>query len=86
MPDELPARIGARLRRLREKQGLSQGQVAARAGTYRELVGAIERGERGVPQIATLQRLCRAMRVRLRDVLVVMDTDPRWDIERGCWA
>lgn len=77
-------RIGRRLRQLRERRRLTQGQVARRMRTHRPIVGRIERGLHTV-DLRTLARYVAAVRARLIDVTVVLDTHPDWDIERGCW-
>lgn len=42
------AAFGHRVRELRVAQGLSQEELAARAGIHRNYVGGVERGERNV--------------------------------------
>jgi len=48
--------VGAELRRLRERAGLTQGEVARRSGTHRPIVGRTEAG-RHCPtlEVAVLQ-------------------------------
>lgn len=47
MPNHLE-HFGRRIRELRQVAGLSQEELAARAGLHRTYVGAIERGERNL--------------------------------------
>jgi predicted nucleotidyltransferase len=54
---------GVRVRRARERAGLSQRELARRAGIHQPNVSAIERG-RVVPSEETLRRLLDAVRVR----------------------
>jgi len=54
--------FGQRLRELRKEQGLSQEQLAFRAGLHRTYVGGIERGERNVT-LKNIQRLAHALGV-----------------------
>ena len=53
--------FGARLRRLREAAGLTQEQLAERAGLSAKAVSALERGERRRPYPHTLEALARAL-------------------------
>ncbi|HEU5099238.1 MAG TPA: protein kinase [Roseiflexaceae bacterium] len=61
MAVEQPLRFGALLRRYREAAGLSQEQLAERAGLTVSAIGALERGERKRPYPHTLQRLVKAL-------------------------
>jgi uncharacterized protein len=54
---------GVRVRRARERAGLSQRELARRAGIHQPNVSAIERG-RVVPSEETLRRLLDAVRIR----------------------
>jgi transcriptional regulator with XRE-family HTH domain len=54
--------FGARLRRLREEAGLTQQELAERAGMHRFGVAKLERDERQ-PSWATVQALARALGV-----------------------
>ncbi|MDQ4063928.1 MAG: helix-turn-helix domain-containing protein [Actinomycetota bacterium] len=53
--------FGRRLRELRESAGLSQEELAARAGLTAKGIGALERGERRYPQPHTLRSLADAL-------------------------
>jgi predicted ATPase/DNA-binding XRE family transcriptional regulator len=53
--------FGARLRRLREAAGLTQEELAARAGLSRNAVGALERGIRKRPYPHTARSLAHAL-------------------------
>jgi predicted ATPase/DNA-binding XRE family transcriptional regulator len=53
--------FGARLRRLREAAGLTQEELAVRAGLSRNAVGALERGIRKRPYPHTVRSLARAL-------------------------
>jgi predicted ATPase/DNA-binding XRE family transcriptional regulator len=56
-----PTEFGRRLRGLREAAGLSQEELAARAGLTAKGIGALERGERRHPQPHTLRSLAGAL-------------------------
>jgi DNA-binding XRE family transcriptional regulator len=64
----LRALVGANLRRLRGKLGLSQEALADLAGIHRTYVGSVERGERNV-SIDNVSRLAWALRVDIRELL-----------------
>lgn len=60
--DDIKVRVGARVRELREGEGLSQEQLAHAAGLSRPYVGALERGEQGAG-LEVIEKLSRALRV-----------------------
>lgn len=47
-PEDIQALFGARVRKLRERMGVSQEELAHRAGLDRSYLGQVERGERNV--------------------------------------
>ncbi|MDP8949458.1 MAG: helix-turn-helix domain-containing protein [Actinomycetota bacterium] len=53
--------FGARLRRLREAAGLTQEELALRAGVSPDAVGALERGQRRRPYPHTVRALAEAL-------------------------
>lgn len=53
--------FGARLRRLREAAGLTQEELALRAGVSPHAVGALERGQRRRPYPHTVRALAEAL-------------------------
>jgi transcriptional regulator with XRE-family HTH domain len=61
-------RFGENLRRVRRREGLSQEQLAVRAGVHRTEVGLLERSGRTC-RVDTLLRLAGAMAVRPEDLL-----------------
>lgn len=54
--------FGKHLRKLREKQGLTQEELADRAGMHFTYVGQIERGLRN-PSLVNLQKLAKALKI-----------------------
>ena len=54
--------IGNRLRQLREKKGLSQGDIEKRTGLLRCYISRVENGHT-VPAVETLEKLARALEV-----------------------
>lgn len=60
--DDLRSILATNLRKHRESRGLSQEELASRAGLHRTYVGAIERAERNIT-LSTLQRIADALAV-----------------------
>lgn len=60
--------FGKSVRARRERKGMSQEQLAERAGLHRTYVGAIERGERNV-SLKNILRLARALGTRGSELL-----------------
>ena len=58
----LRARVARNLRRLRAERGLTQEEVAQRAGLNRNYVGMIER-EENAPTVDILERLAEVLQV-----------------------
>ena len=54
--------VSQRLRNLRTQTGLTQVEIARRAGVSEDIVGKIERSET-TPSLETLNNLCRALRI-----------------------
>ncbi len=61
-------RLAVSLAELREKQGLTQTQLAAKLHTSAAVISRIENG--GNVELKTLQRIARALHARLRIELV----------------
>jgi transcriptional regulator with XRE-family HTH domain len=59
--------IGKRLRALREKKHLSQGQIEKRTGLLRCYISRVENGYT-VPSIETLEKITRALEVPLHQL------------------
>lgn len=60
-------KVGQTIRRLREARHLSQVVLAKRAKVGRVTLVRIEQGTQD-PTVTTLERLAKALRVRLRDL------------------
>lgn len=60
--------VGSRVRELRIAAGLSQEELADRAGLHRTYVGGIERGERNIG-VLNLFGLARALKVSPSELL-----------------
>lgn len=56
--------LGAAIQRVRQDQGMTQAELARRAGIHKMYVAKIEGGS-SVPPIRTLKRISKALGVRL---------------------
>jgi transcriptional regulator with XRE-family HTH domain len=66
------AALGEAIRRLRLEAGISQEQLAERAGTDLTQIGGIERGVRN-PSYTTLVRLATALETTVGEVTTLAD-------------
>lgn len=62
------ARFGAAVRSAREAQGISQEDLASRAGLHRTYVSMIERGRR-TASIAVVEKLAAALGTTMGDLV-----------------
>ena len=67
-PNEFAATVGEQIRRLRQEHGLTQAELAERAGLSANYVARLERGELG-PSLFVACRLAEALEVAV-EVLV----------------
>lgn len=72
--------VGAIVREARSRSGLSQEQLARRAGLSRAMVAMIERGRRS-PSLATLTGLLAASGLQLKVELETLDDDVRRTVD-----
>lgn len=77
MPHDQESGFGARLRRFREAAGLTQEQLAERAGLTPNAISALERGERRRPYAHTVQALVEALSLSDGDAEVLAASVPR---------
>ncbi len=69
---DLPTTVGANLRRLRARSGLSLEKLASLSGVSRGMIGRIEMG-RSAPTIGLLSRLAEALDVQLVSLITVRE-------------
>jgi transcriptional regulator with XRE-family HTH domain len=67
MKNDPQRQFGRRVRVLRERSGLSQETLAAKAGIHRTYVGGVERGERNIG-LKNIVRLAAALGVHPREL------------------
>ena len=63
-----PTYIGHKLNIVRRKNGLTQAEVAKRAGTNTNYYAKLERGE-AVPSLKMLEKVTKALGIKSSDVL-----------------
>jgi transcriptional regulator with XRE-family HTH domain len=61
-------RIGAEIRRRRQKLGISQAALATKAGVHYNVVGRLERGKYN-PSVMTLDAIAAALNTSMVDLL-----------------
>ncbi|EKD95313.1 MAG: transcriptional regulator, XRE family [uncultured bacterium] len=59
-------KIAEKIRSIRKEKGISQEELAFKAGLNRAYVGYIERGERK-PSVDTLAKLAKSLKVKLSE-------------------
>lgn len=65
--EDICARVGFSIREIREKNNLSQEQLANLADLHRAYVGQIERGEKNIG-LRNLEKIAKALRVSIKDL------------------
>jgi transcriptional regulator with XRE-family HTH domain len=61
-------RVGLNLQRLRREKGLSQEELADRAGIHQTYLSGVERGKRN-PTVVVLQRIAEALDADIADLV-----------------
>ncbi|HAJ44775.1 MAG: helix-turn-helix protein [Candidatus Azambacteria bacterium GW2011_GWE1_42_9] len=62
-------KFGQRVRKERTKLGLSQEELANRAGVHRTYIGMIERAEKNIT-LENIQKVCKALSLRIGDFFI----------------
>lgn len=62
--------FGKRVRDLRKKMGISQEELAFRAGLHRTYIGMIERAEKNIT-LVNIDKITRALNVELEDIFKI---------------
>jgi len=71
---EVVARLGVRIRQLRQQRGWTQDRLAAEAAVHRNYLGGVERGERN-PTITSVARIAKALEVPIATLFEETDGD-----------
>ncbi len=66
MKQPILIKFGQRLREKRLKLGLSQEELAARAGVHRTYIGMIERAEKNIT-LLNIEKILKALRINIAD-------------------
>ncbi len=64
------------MKEMREKRGLSQSELAKRAGVSRSMVSMIECGQRRNPSLDVMRQLAASLRVSTRWVVNAIESEP----------
>ena len=64
-----PQRLGQILKRFRQQKGLTQLELCKKARVSQGYLAKLERGDKTSPSLATLQRLAKALKVKVADLL-----------------
>ena len=66
--EDISKQFGKKVREIRLKKGLSQGDVARRLNLHRSYISGIERGVRN-PSLKVIQKVAKALDVKVGDIL-----------------
>ncbi len=64
MPSKILIKFGQKVRAERQKQGLSQEELAEKAGVHRTYIGMIERGEKNIT-LLNIEKIAKALGIPL---------------------
>jgi len=67
MSKKILKQFGKRVRELRVQKGLSQEELAARAGVHRTYIGMIERAEKNIT-LENIEKISKALDVKLNEL------------------
>lgn len=62
--------FGERVKQVRDEKGMSQEELADKAGLHRTQISLIERGMRS-PRLETIEKLAKALKIQAKDLLPV---------------
>ena len=67
MKREILIKFGNKVRKERAKLGLSQEELAAKAGVHRTYIGMIERAEKNIT-LENIEKIASALKITLPDI------------------
>lgn len=70
-----PGRVGKAIREVREKRGLTQGELSRKAGLGKGHLSTIESGK-GDPSVATVRLLAQALEVSIDSLVIGSGEQP----------
>ncbi len=68
MKKQILVKFGQRVRQEREKQGLSQEELANKAKVHRTYIGMIERAEKNIT-LANIEKIAKALNINIDSLL-----------------
>lgn len=69
MKSEILKQFGDKVRAERTRLGLSQEELATKAGVHRTYIGMIERAEKNIT-LENIQKICKALNLKIGDFFV----------------
>ena len=69
MKRDVLIKFGQKVREERTKLGLSQEELAGRAGVHRTYIGMIERAEKNIT-LENIQKVCKALNLKIGNFFV----------------
>lgn len=74
MDSDINNKFGRAVASMRNRQGISQSELAYRCGLHRTYIGAIERGEKS-PTLNTVERIAKGLSVSIIQLWEALPTD-----------
>lgn len=68
MDEKILVKFGARVRRIRTSQGISQETLADKAGLHRTYIGMIERAEKNV-SLKNIEKIANALEISVSELM-----------------
>lgn len=72
MKEPILVQFGQKVRKARLKKGLSQEELAEKAGVHRTYIGMIERAEKNIT-LLNIEKLAKALDISIVDLLKIND-------------